>query len=121
MPREVATESPLLSHPPPLTDGSFHPATLLRMRENYFFAHSLVSSHVPWRCNIKTKILLLFNAVILMLSNWGSVYPKMHQMQPFEVTIFQNFQGTYPGPRSLTASGSAAYYYDQLAYYSKTL
>ena len=36
MPREVATEHPFLSHPPPLSDGNLHPAALLRMRGNYF-------------------------------------------------------------------------------------
>ena len=36
MPREVATEHPFLSHPPPLSDENLHPAALLRMRGNYF-------------------------------------------------------------------------------------
>ena len=36
MPREVATEPPFLSHPPPLSNGNLHPAAPLRMRGNYF-------------------------------------------------------------------------------------
>ena len=39
-------KAPVLSHPPPLSDGNLHPAALLRMRGNYFRPF-LVSSRVP--------------------------------------------------------------------------
>ena len=44
MPREVATEAPFLSHPPPLSDGNLHPAALLRMRGNYFRPNLSISA-----------------------------------------------------------------------------
>ena len=44
MPREVATEPPFLSHPPPLSDGNLHPAALLRMRGNYFRPYLSISA-----------------------------------------------------------------------------
>ena len=44
MPRQVATEPPFLSHPPPLSDGNLHPAALLRMRGNYFRPYLSISA-----------------------------------------------------------------------------
>ena len=36
-----------------------------------------------------------------MLSNKGPVYPKMHQMQPFEGNMFKIFPGNPPGMQIL--------------------
>ena len=52
---------------------------------------------VEYNFSLKIEGLVrLFITAILMASNRGSVYPKMHQMQPFEANIFKIFQGSMP-------------------------